>query len=164
MQAQAVVIVDVSGSMAARDARGGCSRYEAMLSELATLQANLPGRVAVVAFSDTPIFVPGGEPPFLGGTTDMAAALRFVKPADVDGMRFIIVSDGAPNDPQETLAVASTFRQRIDAIYVGPETMLEGQEFLLQLARVSGGRALNAALVKDLALETVRLMLTDGQQ
>ncbi|HFC08434.1 MAG TPA: VWA domain-containing protein [Chloroflexi bacterium] len=159
----AVVIVDVSGSMAAKDSRGGKSRYEVMLEELAALQANLPGRVAVVAFSDAPVFVPGGQPPLLGGTTDMAAALRFVKPADVAGVRFIMVSDGEPNDPGETLAVARTFQQRIDAIYVGPEEHPLGRDFLQRLTEASGGQTLTAALVQNLALETARLMLTDGR-
>ena len=159
----AVVIVDVSGSMATRDSRGGKSRYEVMLEELAALQANLPGRVAVVAFSDRPVFVPGGEPPFLSGGTDMAAALRFVKPADVPGIQFILVSDGEPNDPEETLEVARTFRQRIDAIYVGPEERPLGRDFLQRLTEVSGGETTTAALVQNLALTATRLMLTDGQ-
>jgi len=165
VQAAAVVVVDVSGSMAAQDAPGGKSRYEAMLAELAALQANLPGKVAVVAFSDRPMFVPGGQPPLLGGTTDMAAALRFVKVADVPGMRFVLISDGEPKDPGETLQVARTFQQRIDGVYVGPEARDGGRAFLEQLTRASGGQTLTAALVKNLALETQRLlMLGDGQR
>ncbi|RME05555.1 MAG: VWA domain-containing protein [Anaerolineae bacterium] len=158
IDAQAVIVVDVSGSMASQDSRGGRSRYDVMLEELAALQANLPGRVAVVAFSDRPVFVPGGQPPFLNGTTDMAMALRFVKPADVPGMRFVLVSDGQPNDPDETLAVARTFRQRIDTIYVGPEERPAGRAFLERLAKASGGQVMTAERVNLLAQTTQHLL------
>jgi len=159
VQAAAVVIVDVSGSMAAQDAPGGKSRYVAMLDELAALQASLPGKIAVVAFSDAPVFVPGGQPPFLGGTTNLTAALRFVKVADVPGMRFIVISDGEPNNEAEALDAARQFRNRIDTIFVGPEARPLGRDFLARLAAASGGQTTTADRVKALA-EQVRYMLT----
>lgn len=151
MQADAIVIVDVSGSMDARDVDApgkytgwedgplpGRSRYTAACQELEKLQASIPGRVAVVAFSSTVQFVWGGHPPFLGGGTDMAEALRFVKPADGCGMRLVLISDGEPNDPDETMQVAKAFQSPIDTVYIGPEGG-RGAAFLKQLSAAAGG-------------------------
>lgn len=154
----AVVIVDVSGSMAAKDSRGGRSRYDIALEELAALQSHLPGKIAVIAFSDSVVFVPGGQPPFMGSGTNLAAALRFAKVADVPDMRFFIISDGSPDDEQAALNVAKTYSNRIDTIYVGPESYPRGREFLERLARASGGQSTTADRVQDLARVTQQLL------
>lgn len=138
--ADAVVIVDMSGSMGAHDAPGGRSRYDAAESELRKLQEKLPGKVAVIAFSSFPQFEPGGVPTRLGGGTDMAAALKFVLPVDGTGVRIILISDGYPDNEQETLAVAAKFKTRIDCIFIGSEGE-GGQEFLRRLAQATGGKA-----------------------
>jgi uncharacterized protein YneF (UPF0154 family) len=57
----AVVIVDTSASMNDRDARGGVSRYKAAVEELTALQNALPGKIAVISFSDYAMFCPGGD-------------------------------------------------------------------------------------------------------
>lgn len=141
LTADAVLIVDMSSSMSAHDAPGGISRYEAAERELRRLQEQLPGKVAVVAFSSDVQFVPGGIPPRIGGSTDMAAALRFVLPVDDTGTRIILISDGEPTSSEhETLAVARQFKTEIDCIYIGPE-IGGGRDFLKRLADVTGGRA-----------------------
>jgi len=142
LSADAIVIVDMSGSMSASDAPGGLSRYEAAENELIRLQGEFPGKIAVVAFSDDAIFCPTGIPIRLGGNTNMAKALRFVKPAD--GLaRIILISDGEPDSASETLQVAGTFISKIDAVYIGPESRnrwsTNGREFLEKLAAASGG-------------------------
>ncbi len=158
----AVVIFDVSGSMCTPDSRGGQRRYDVGVQELAALQQKLPGKVAVNAFSDGPLFVPGGVPPFLAGSTDLAKALLFAKVADVASgdMRFFVISDGEPDDRQEALAVAQTYRNRIDTVFVGPERNPQGRDFLAQLAAASGGRNVTADRVKNLAATTQQLLLT----
>jgi Mg-chelatase subunit ChlD len=155
----AVVIVDVSGSMAAKDSRGGRSRYDIALEELATLQSHLPGKIAVIAFSDSVVFVPGGQPPFMGSGTDLASALRFAKVADVPDMRFFIISDGSPDDEQAALNVAKSYSNRIDTIFVGPESYPRGREFLETLARASGGQSTTADRVQELAAKVETLLL-----
>jgi Mg-chelatase subunit ChlD len=156
----AVVLVDVSGSMAAKDSRDNRSRYDVALEELASLQAHLPGKIAVVAFSDSVAFIPGGQPPFMGSGTNLAAALRFAKVADVPGMRFVVISDGSPDDEQAALNVAKTYSNRIDTIYVGPESgYAMGREFLETLARASGGQSTTADRVQELAAKVETLLL-----
>ena len=39
----------------------------------------MPGKLAVIAFSDSTVFAPGGQPPLLGSGTNLAGALRFAK-------------------------------------------------------------------------------------
>ena len=156
-----VIICDVSGSMATEDARGGKSRYEVALEELAKLQARMPGKLAIIAFSDRAFFMPGGQLPPIGSNTDLAAALRLAKIADVGGMRFTIISDGMPDSEEEAMVIVRTFKNRIDTIFVGPEDDYEGgREFLTQLAQASGGQNVTAAYVSGLA-DSVTLLLAN---
>lgn len=156
--ATTIVVVDVSGSMAIEDSRGGRERYSVACEELAKLQAENPGELAVVAFSSVAQFCPGGVPPFLGGGTDLARALQFVKSWDNTGLSFVVVSDGQPDDEQAALREAQTFKSRISCVYVGPETDRSGSLFLRRLAEMSGGQYATADRVKELA-ETMRPML-----
>ena len=156
--ADVVIIVDTSGSMCACDSRGGQSRYEVACEELRNLQNSLPGKLALLSFSDDVQFCPSGIPFNYQCGTDLARALKFAKIADITGMRFIVISDGDPDDEQEALNVARTYKNRIDTIYVGPEGG-EGQAFLRRLAKASGGTGVTAAQVKELQT-TVRGLLT----
>lgn len=164
LNADAVIIVDVSGSMTTQDSRGDRSRYDVAIEELAQLQAHMPGKLAVIAFSDHTMFCPGGQPPdvgVLGTGTNLVDALRFAKVADVPGMRFIVISDGEPNDGREALAVAKTYSNRIDTIFVGPENdWHSGRAFLQRLAAASGGQHIAADRVQELASKTERLLLS----
>lgn len=135
-----LTIVDTSESMHCKDAPGGRTRYQAACDELATIQASNPGKIGVIAFSDMVQFCPGGVPIDFGGSTNMAGALRFAKPADGLGIRLILISDGDPDNRQATLDVARTFKSRIDTIYIGPERDSSGKRFLEELAAVTGGQ------------------------
>lgn len=170
VSADTIVIVDVSGSMEQRDVLArrasweagitttyGASRYDQACVELAQLQQTLPGKIAVIAFSDDARFCPAGVPVFQGCGTDLAAALRFVHVADDCGIRFIVISDGFPNDADEALREARRFKSRIDTIYVGPEGGA-GAAFLRRLAEASGGSTITSNQVKDLA-DNVRKLL-----
>ena len=163
--AEAIVIADTSGSMGSRDSRDGQSRYDVLKQELAKLQAEMPGKIAVCTFSDRAEWTPGGQPPYLGEGTDLAGALRFAKIADINGRRFIVISDGQPNDAEAALAVAATYQAPISAVYVGPTDgwQASGKTFLERLAAASGGKSATADRVMELA-EAVRPMLTDGGQ
>lgn len=157
--AEIIIIVDTSGSMSDRDSRGGKTRYEVACEELATLQRNLPGKIAVVGFSSMVQFFPGGIPVFEGGLTDLAKALAYVKIADFPGMRFILISDGEPNEPGAAMAAAKTFKNKIDVVYVGPEDRPSGRSFLQQLAAATGGQTVTADRAKELAASVERLLL-----
>lgn len=159
MNADVVIIVDTSGSMAATDSRGGRSRYTVACEELKKLQESLPGKLALLSFSDDVIFCPSGIPFNYEGGTILDKALKFAKMADVKGMRFIVISDGEPYDEQGAISVAKTYKNRIDTIYVGPEGG-EGQEFLRRLAKASGGQGVTSAQVKELKSTVETLLLT----
>jgi hypothetical protein len=161
MSADIVVIVDVSGSMSGHDSRGGRSRYDVACDELAKLQANNPGRIAVVCFSSHTQFCPGGIPEFLGGSTDLAAALQFVKVAD-GCVQFIVISDGQPDSEREALDVARTFTSQIDCIFVGPESDWNAIGFLERLAQMSHGRYATAEKAAELAATVQQFMLKAG--
>lgn len=151
LSADAIVLVDVSGSMSG-------TPYQQACQELAKLQRDLPGKVAVIAFSDRPEFAPSGIPRFISGGTDLAEALRFVHVADGTGMRFVVISDGYPNDPEGTIREARKFQSRIDTVYIGPEGG-DGEAFLKRLAQASGGRA-STNKVHQIAERVERLLLT----
>lgn len=155
-----IVIVDVSGSMDTHDSRGGRTRYDVALEELAQLQNNMPGKIAVLAFSSNVVFVPSGQPPMLGGMTDLAAALKFAKVADTGDMRFVVISDGEPNDETAALQEARKYKGRIDVVYVGPEDHPMGRDFLMRLANAKGGTVVTADKACELAAQTQRLLLS----
>lgn len=159
INADCIVIVDTSGSMGAHDSRDLQSRYDVACQELAQLQNHLPGKIAVLSFSSEVMFCPSGQPVFLCGDTALDKALKFAKVADVPGMRFILISDGVPNDGAAALAVAKTYKNHIDVIYVGPEDSPTGRDFLARLALASGGKTITADRAKELAASVEKLLL-----
>lgn len=149
LNVDALVVVDTSGSMANNDAAGGKTRYAAAVEELTRLQATLPGKIGVISFSDYPVFCPGGVPQNLGDGTNLSGALKYVKPADGLGIKFVLISDGLPDEPQDAIITARKFKTKIDVVYVGPEKG-SGSEFLAELAAATGGKSVAADLAKDL--------------
>lgn len=145
LSVDAILIVDTSGSMMAHDAPGQQMRHDAAESELRALQCQLPGKIAVIAFSDKVEFCPTGIPFRFNGGTDMARALQFVKPADGLGVKFVLISDGYPDNTEKTLDVARTFKSKINTVYIGPERERRGRQFLEQLASATGGQFAKSA-------------------
>ena len=158
VNAECVVIVDTSGSMAVDDSRGGKSRYDVACEELAALQGSKPGRIAVLSFSNLTMFCPDGKPFNQQGGTDLAEALRFARIADVPGIQFIVISDGEPDSQESALKAAAKYKAKIDVIYVGPEYSPTGREFLRKLAAASGGSLVTADRGKALAESAMRLL------
>ena len=73
-----IVLFDVSYSMENMD---GCAetRFQRGMKELKSIQETMPGRFAIIQFSDKVDFMPGGVPVMgLSGTgTDLTAALKY---------------------------------------------------------------------------------------
>lgn len=159
--AEVVTIVDVSGSMAIRDSRGGKSRYEVACAELAELQKSRPGKVAVISFSDRAQFCPGGVPFYEGSGTNLPGALRYAKIADLPKIQIIVISDGYPDNPEGAIAIARTYKNKISTIYVGPEDEVEGREFLMRLANATGGSSLTSDRAKELQ-KSIEILLLKG--
>ena len=158
-----LAIVDVSGSMSMTDAPGGQKRYNAACQELAALQSQYPGKIGVIAFSGHAEFVPGGQPAYMGGDTDIVAALRCARPADGLGIKIVLLSDGEPNDRAATIAEARKFKTHIDTVYIGPESESRGRDFLRELAQATGGSHQKTAQPAMLAQPIVAL-LEQGKQ
>lgn len=148
INADVIILVDTSGSMAGTDMTDK-SRYDRACDELAKLQASLPGKIAVLSFGDFTLFCPSGIPTKPVGMTDLTGALQFAKVADVADMQFIVISDGEPNDEDSALRVASTYQNKIDTIFIGREGD-SGQRFLARLAKASGGKAIKDFSAKQL--------------
>jgi len=162
--ADIIAITDTSGSMSATDSRDNQSRYQVLLQELAKLQAEMEGQIAVLNFSARASWSPGGQPEFLGGGTNLAGALRFAKIADAPGRRFFVISDGCPDNEQAALVVAQTYTAPINCVYVGPADGFgaSGKAFLERLAAASGGQSATANRV-ELA-QVVKPMLVSGDE
>jgi len=160
--ADCIIIIDTSGSMQSKDSRDDRSRYDVACEELANIQNSMPGKIAVLAFSDSVIFCPNGQPYNFGGSTDLASALKYARVADVPGMRFILISDGEPNDEKHALSEARLYKNRIDVIYVGPELEQSGRDFLNRLANTTGGKYVTVDRAKELAASVERLLLDAG--
>ena len=108
----------------------------------------------MVAFSDDAAFMPGGQLPYPLAGTDMRRALEFVRPADGCGIKYIVVSDGEPNDPEGALDVAKGMSP-IDCIHIGSDE--EGREFMERLAKASGGKSVDCSV--DLLEENITKLL-----
>jgi len=113
----------------------------------------------VVSFSNDARFCPTGIPHRFNAGTDMAGALRFVKPADDCGIRFFLITDGEPDSEKKTLEVAKTFKSRIDVVYIGRDGG-RGRDFLQRLAAVTGGQSVKSKEVGMLAESVETLLLT----
>lgn len=141
LSVDAIVMIDTSGSMAQTDCQNGQTRHTVACDELRRLQRHIPGKIAVIEWSTSHVFCPGGIPgPAVGWSTNMAGVLEFVKKADGTDIKLILISDGEPDHEQYTLDVARTFTSKIDTIYIGPEGG-PGADFLRRLAALTGGRA-----------------------
>lgn len=160
VNADAVIVVDTSASMSAHDSRGGQSRFDVACLELARLQHDMPGRLAVIAFSDSAEFCPSGAPRYMGSGTNLAGALKFARVADVPGMHFIVVSDGLPDDEGTALTEARQYQNAISTIYTGPEGESAGRDFLARLSAISGGHSVMADRAQELAAQTKVLLLS----
>lgn len=159
IMADAVVIVDTSGSMGNPDSRDGQTRYAVAVHELEDLQATLSGKIAVLSFASSCHFCPNGIPHRPTGSTNLTGALGMAKIADIGQMRFILISDGMPDQPESALKIAGTFTNQIDTIYVGPEDRQRPQDYLARLAEASGGMSTTSACVKELSAD-IQLLLS----
>lgn len=149
LSADTIILVDTSGSMNSYDGTRD-TRYDRACAELARLQANLQGRIAVFAFSHTCEFCPGGVPTYFGQGTAMAQALETVHPADGLVDRFVLISDGYPDNGQDALTQARRFTTRIDCVFIGSEGDA-GADFLRRLSDLSGGtsQAIGVGLLSE---------------
>jgi hypothetical protein len=122
------LVLDISGSMA-EDCEPGISRIQA----LRQLVAKLPA-APTYAFAAGVQRIEGSRIPEPEGWTNMAAAFDRIKQ---DGYpSAVLITDGLPNNPEQTLKSAAGLT--LEIFYVGPAPK---PGFLDELARVTGGQA-----------------------
>ena len=164
LQVKAVVVVDISGSMDTRDAGDGHRRVDVAKMELAKLQKQLQGQIAVVEFNYDARWRRDGSLGEPAGGTNLAGALDYVRDLVGPGaprLRVVVVSDGSPDLEETALESARALRAAgatIGAVYVGPDHFEAGKRFLRQLAALGGGEAADAFLVKALAQQVTKLL------
>lgn len=162
MQADCILLLDESGSMDTNDATDNKTRRQVAREEVIRLQKDYPGKIALIAFSDYPVFCPAGIPVTLDGSTNLYSALEYIKPCDNTGMKIIIVSDGVPSRPDECIRLAGTFKTRIDVVFIGNETDYQGgRAFLEKLAKATGGQSLKSDTPGLLGAKVETLLLID---
>jgi Mg-chelatase subunit ChlD len=163
--AKRVILLDGSSSMEEMDVRteeGYVSRHDAAEEQVRRIQREYKGQVALICFSDSVEFCPDGVPRRENRMTAMAAALQYAQVVDDIGIGIDLISDGQPTDGEnKTLEVAARFKTPINCIYIGPEGDY-GHEFLMQLARATGGQAIQAEDVGIFYEDEVRLLLSSG--
>jgi hypothetical protein len=155
--AQLLILVDCSGSMTAKDAgtNGNQKRHTAAQEVLDILQEEYPGHIAVAAFNSLSHgLVHTGILPSPDGGTPLAEALDFFYPKlKVWKKKFVVVSDGEPNDPNKALMVARKEAYPTYGIYVGDmNNSAGGVEFMRKLAEVTGGK------FDHVSLENIKLL------
>jgi hypothetical protein len=160
-----VVIFDISYSMRGEDAKlkSGTvtSRFLAGAAALTELQAQYPGQIVLIDFGDDANVRPGGYPDEPNGqNTFLAPGLRLAKELDTGAMRFVVISDGTPQDQDAAMEVAQAFTVGIDTIAVGAVNY--GAEFMEKLAKATGGSYHRDASGMRLLGATIRALLPGG--
>ena len=159
--ADIVVMLDISGSMADRQLNGQ-TRYEKAVEALDDLQRAFPGRIALVTFNDRAALELSGIPSIPSGMTNVYDALSIAKTFDGLSTKFYLISDGQPNvrSEQETIDLASTFIDPINCIFIGEDHDRMGIGFMEKLARVTKGTNAGRIDVKLLG-QTIKLLVTN---
>jgi tryptophan synthase alpha subunit len=89
----------------------------------------------------------------------MVKLLKFLKDFDGLGIKIIVISDGEPDEKDETLRIAKTFATKIDTVFVGSETG-RGRDFLRDLSTATGGISINNKTSElNLLSSNLRLLL-----
>ncbi len=73
------------------------------------------------------------------GTTNLAAALRFVKSVIPTPERIVLISDGEPNSISDARRAATELALPIDIIFIGHKGS-EGGKFMEELAKLTNGQ------------------------
>ena len=160
MDCDEIILVDTSGSMMSEDSTGGQSRYSVACQELCKLQRDLPGKLAIFAFSDSCVFCPNGVPGLLKGGTRLLDALKYVIAAD-GTVGFTVISDGYPDSGTDDSIVmlVRQMKSRVNAIFAGGSEDHDGRMFMKKLADAGRGRDGFSDRSKDLQ-ETVMLLMS----
>lgn len=161
MEAKLILVCDRSGSMTTNDASENRPRYTVEDEVVKELQEKYAGQIAIVSFSDMAYMCLNGVLPYPDGGTNMAGALRFVHPVVESGIHAVLVSDGEPDDKQEVIYIAKQMKGFLDVVFIGKKGS-EGDKFLKEVAKASGGTHETNEATKMLSKTLTRLLLKAG--
>lgn len=147
-----MLLLDTSGSM-------GGSPIQDLSKVVVGIQAQ--GSVPMIAFGgpyDAQVRFVDIVPEPDGGTP-LHLAIPFAK--TYGATRLVVVSDGMPDLKSESLNAAREFGGQIDVVFVGHPGN-EGSFFLDELAKLTGGRRINADLSNVKAITGTVIGLLEG--
>lgn len=156
-EADVIVLLDESGSMHGR-------KHEVAVENLRLLQRKFPGRVLLGSFSSVAKWHFNGLPSSPAGGTNMDRALDLAFDfGQIEDTKIYLISDGQPTmgSGPRALEIARQYKAPINTIFIGSDTDYHGQEFLMKLAKASGGENKRKVDVGDME-ETVTKLLTSG--
>lgn len=165
LRVEAVLLVDVSSSMATHDSGEGDreARVTVAAREVAKLQRRMPGKLAIVSFNNDADWDPAGRLPEPSGSTNVAGALEYTRDLlgeGATGIKVVVISDGEPDSAEAALAEAALLKAAgaaINTVYCGPDHG-HGKAFLERLATFGGGEFGEAVLAKALEATVTKLL------
>jgi Mg-chelatase subunit ChlD len=148
-QRTVMFLIDCSGSMN-YPLVGGGTRMSALREVMRELAHQGHSRQMVSIGGYGPVGFLTHSIPEPSGSTPLAEAIEF---AHFHGAgHLIVISDGEPNDPEHAMHAAQQFGGPIDVFFVG-DAGSQGEQFLQQLARHSGGKLDTISLDQPKQLE-----------
>lgn len=135
-----VVLCDVSYSMDSFVASSNSRKYDHMKVAIADAARTYPGLILIAFGSSCREFDSAAALPAcgaLGGSTDMAKALRSV--LAVRPRKTLVISDGLPDNQDKALEAAAELTGSVDTIYCGYDGD-PGVRFLQRLSRETAGQ------------------------
>lgn len=136
-----VILADISFSMSS-EAWGGQTKLDLLREAVASVMSRYDCQLIV--FSDRAREV-SAVPAEVEGGTDLAAGLQAALAHD-PGIT-LVISDGQPQNPGESLKLARTFRGVINTLYIGPESDAAAIEYMRTLSKQADG----ATAVNDIS-------------
>ncbi|MHA2039883.1 MAG: vWA domain-containing protein [Promethearchaeota archaeon] len=164
MSVEHIILLDVSSSMDTKDAGEDVenkSRYDSAVEQLENLQKTLPGKIALICYSDRPKFCPGGYPSKDGGGTQLKKALELVKPLAGTGVTLFVITDGADWEPGICLDIVKNNFQdtKINAIYIGiDDPNINRLKFCQDLSGITGGKAVKTKEIGKFEEDFIKML------
>lgn len=149
-----VILADVSASMT--ELAGSRPKIEMLREALTAIYPQLH-QAHLIAFATTAIEIvhPYALPTPSGGT---ALAQAILMGAAWKPRYTLVISDGRPDDEHAAFVAADHLSGVLDVIYCGPESDMQGQQFLRRLARTLGGQYVETQVL----LPALQRLLLEG--
>lgn len=145
VDARLLAILDLSGSMAQRDAgeEGTRRRVDVLKDALDELVETFPGQLVAIGFNSDAFSIRPSAELKPEGSTNLHGALRFTATQALIVKNVVLVSDGQPTDGKQeesraTIIGWNALGVKFSVVYCGPEGGA-GEQFLRRLAQAGGG-------------------------